>query len=219
MEFFVFKQKTEYEVRISDWSSDVGSSDLTGLALIAGAEVRDQWRLARDARDVAADVDEATDALDAYVATTQEYRLTLIAVVAAEYGITLEQAGDLLGIDFAVELEEVRDRVSEIPLIAVLEERVAEPGDLALGRAVLDESSREHPVFADVVIEAEKTWQTRMGSLGDDRAETTVDTDVRRSLYALRTSANLFEIAKDKRLPVHGLMGQGENGRAACGGT
>src|SRR3546814_6646011 len=29
--FFFFKQKTAYEVRISDWSSDVGSSDLNGL--------------------------------------------------------------------------------------------------------------------------------------------------------------------------------------------
>src|SRR3546814_6359284 len=28
--FFVFKQKTAYEVRISDWSSDVCSSDLVG---------------------------------------------------------------------------------------------------------------------------------------------------------------------------------------------
>src|SRR3546814_5949793 len=28
--FFFFKQKTAYELRISDWSSDVGSSDLTG---------------------------------------------------------------------------------------------------------------------------------------------------------------------------------------------
>src|SRR3546814_4697226 len=27
---FFFKQKTEYELRISDWSSDVCSSDLTG---------------------------------------------------------------------------------------------------------------------------------------------------------------------------------------------
>src|SRR3546814_18336900 len=26
--FFLFKQKTAYEMRISDWSSDVGSSDL-----------------------------------------------------------------------------------------------------------------------------------------------------------------------------------------------
>src|SRR3546814_5615055 len=28
--FFFFKQKTAYEMRISDWSSDVCSSDLTG---------------------------------------------------------------------------------------------------------------------------------------------------------------------------------------------
>src|SRR3546814_4919908 len=31
--FFFFKQKTAYEMRISDWSSDVCSSDLIGLAL------------------------------------------------------------------------------------------------------------------------------------------------------------------------------------------
>src|SRR3546814_4138163 len=29
--FFVFKQKTAYEMRISDWSSDVCSSDLMGV--------------------------------------------------------------------------------------------------------------------------------------------------------------------------------------------
>src|SRR3546814_19754878 len=31
--FFCFKQKTAYEMRISDWSSDVCSSDLTGTDL------------------------------------------------------------------------------------------------------------------------------------------------------------------------------------------
>src|SRR3546814_697971 len=30
MDFFFFKQKTAYEMRISDWSSDVCSSDLIG---------------------------------------------------------------------------------------------------------------------------------------------------------------------------------------------
>src|SRR3546814_5871599 len=33
---FFFKQKTAYEMRISDWSSDVCSSDLTGHALLQG---------------------------------------------------------------------------------------------------------------------------------------------------------------------------------------
>src|SRR3546814_14679198 len=32
---FFFKQKTAYEVRISDWSSDVGSSDLLAAPLAA----------------------------------------------------------------------------------------------------------------------------------------------------------------------------------------
>src|SRR3546814_962049 len=31
--FFFFKQKTAYEMRISDWSSDVCSSDLAGLGV------------------------------------------------------------------------------------------------------------------------------------------------------------------------------------------
>src|SRR3546814_8028051 len=35
--FFLFKQKTAYEMRISDWSSDVCSSDLLEAALKAGA--------------------------------------------------------------------------------------------------------------------------------------------------------------------------------------
>src|SRR3546814_4366944 len=37
--FFFFKQKTAYELRISDWSSDVCSSDLGGLALAKSHEV------------------------------------------------------------------------------------------------------------------------------------------------------------------------------------
>src|SRR3546814_3569379 len=38
--FFFFKQKTAYDMRISDWSSDVGSSDLQALiqAINAGAD-------------------------------------------------------------------------------------------------------------------------------------------------------------------------------------
>src|SRR3546814_5152071 len=35
--FFFFKQKTAYELRISDWSSDVCSSDLTTLCAILRA--------------------------------------------------------------------------------------------------------------------------------------------------------------------------------------
>src|SRR3546814_4268260 len=36
--FFFFKQKTAYEMRISDWSSDVCSSDLYGISNSASIE-------------------------------------------------------------------------------------------------------------------------------------------------------------------------------------
>src|SRR3546814_16856711 len=38
--FFFFKQKTAYEMRISDWSSDVCSSDLQPAAMSAAAVAR-----------------------------------------------------------------------------------------------------------------------------------------------------------------------------------
>src|SRR3546814_2154243 len=49
--FFFFKQKTAYEMRISDWSSDVCSSDLSLLALtLTNTVVASLRRLSR--RDV-----------------------------------------------------------------------------------------------------------------------------------------------------------------------
>src|SRR3546814_9248174 len=39
--FFFFKQKTAYEMRISDWSSDVCSSDLVEACIAAGIDYLD----------------------------------------------------------------------------------------------------------------------------------------------------------------------------------
>src|SRR3546814_7134078 len=41
MIFFFFKQKTAYEMRISDWSSDVCSSDVTS---VVGNEPKTKWK-------------------------------------------------------------------------------------------------------------------------------------------------------------------------------
>src|SRR3546814_3459113 len=53
---FFFKQKTAYEMRISDWSSDVCSSDLTGLPISTegssrGSRVRPQARATAKTRN------------------------------------------------------------------------------------------------------------------------------------------------------------------------
>src|SRR3546814_1527174 len=39
--FFFFKQKTAYEMRISDWSSDVCSSDLAGIIAFSKSVARE----------------------------------------------------------------------------------------------------------------------------------------------------------------------------------
>src|SRR3546814_7873290 len=51
MVVFFFKQKTAYEMRISDWSSDVCSSDLAEM--IVGVELRDRLRKSRRHGDAA----------------------------------------------------------------------------------------------------------------------------------------------------------------------
>src|SRR3546814_10763248 len=61
--FFFFKQKTAYEMRISDWSSDVCSSDLKWLGKQKHPKTRESTelvtlalsRLARSDRDKSAD--------------------------------------------------------------------------------------------------------------------------------------------------------------------
>src|SRR3546814_10895633 len=45
LDFFFFKQKTAYEMRISDWSSDVCSSDLAIRFAGGDAVARDRSRL------------------------------------------------------------------------------------------------------------------------------------------------------------------------------
>src|SRR3546814_3498189 len=49
--FFFSKQKTAYELRISDWSSDVCSSDLDGAERIRRHARRGRQEIARRARD------------------------------------------------------------------------------------------------------------------------------------------------------------------------
>src|SRR3546814_5395770 len=55
--FFFFKQKTAYEMRISDWSSDVCSSDLQyfilGFALLVGLLFLGRWFVEADPHKLA----------------------------------------------------------------------------------------------------------------------------------------------------------------------
>src|SRR3546814_4479181 len=65
--FFLFKQKTAYEMRISDWSSDVCSSDLLGLIGHQHQMIIVMRRETGHHRSVAGDVVDVGDALPAAV--------------------------------------------------------------------------------------------------------------------------------------------------------
>src|SRR3546814_4006630 len=70
---FFFKQKTAYEMRISDWSSDVCSSDLygrgdvgtLGVFAFGHARITGQQSIARQPRQIAAGVFHHLDQADA----------------------------------------------------------------------------------------------------------------------------------------------------------
>src|SRR3546814_19289485 len=72
MIFFFFKQKTAYEMRISDWSSDVCSSDLLrqsfedAKASTGAEEIESAFDEARrDARSIGAEPDSGSHTVDA----------------------------------------------------------------------------------------------------------------------------------------------------------
>src|SRR3546814_6753786 len=77
--FFFFKQKTAYEMRISDWSSDVCSSDLAQQRNVRGAVgiVFDPLHARRDTFLVALEVDDVVMLLvaTADVARSEERRV------------------------------------------------------------------------------------------------------------------------------------------------
>src|SRR3546814_13130472 len=54
MFFFFFKQKTAYEMRISDWSSDVCSSDLHGQAQVPAVPIGLGFAIDRNRTEAAA---------------------------------------------------------------------------------------------------------------------------------------------------------------------
>src|SRR3546814_7279534 len=92
--FFFFKQKTAYEMRISDWSSDVCSSDLS-LARLLYPEMR---KVMRSLSGVAAAKQIATRGLKGLRGFASIFK---IAIAGVEIGLEpepgLADSGDQIG--------------------------------------------------------------------------------------------------------------------------
>src|SRR3546814_7779643 len=114
--FVFFKQKTAYEMRISDWSSDVCSSDLGDLALV-----------------------RPTPALEAFMADRHyvERHVPLLKPVAAVAGATVCRAGLHVTIDGHAAVSALsRDRFGRpLPAWSGCRRLVAHELFLKIGRA------------------------------------------------------------------------------------
>src|SRR3546814_1731917 len=92
--FLFFKQKTAYEMRISDWSSDVCSSDLVRMAvtphpfgglLMVFEDVTDRLSLERSYNTLTAVQQETLDNLYEGIARSEERRVGKECVSTCRY--------------------------------------------------------------------------------------------------------------------------------------
>src|SRR3546814_15199011 len=120
---FFFKQKTAYEMRISDWSSDVCSSDLA-----AGKFIDDHDLAVLD--DIVGVDAKHLDRLQRLIDVMDDPRvLDVIEVVALQQARILEQPLDMLGA--------VLGQVDRLRLFVLLDRTSVLWGQSCTGRVVL----------------------------------------------------------------------------------
>src|SRR3546814_6166086 len=131
---FFFKQKTAYEMRISDWSSDVCSSDLEPLAVIDSPELRS--KLVQEESTLASMEAEASRAvLDAQIARAAARKV----VQQAEISRTAAQR-DLERYQRAYE----GGAVSQNELATAQEQLKKAENELASAKKDFDQIGKEH---------------------------------------------------------------------------
>src|SRR3546814_11661431 len=118
--FFFFKQKTAYEMRISDWSSDVCSSDLHAMRR-AGATYEE---IARAGGGIASTVKRTLEASDAELLASAAMRLDALmkggattVAIQSGYGLDVTSELRMLRCDRALRASE---RVRRVPTTAAL---------------------------------------------------------------------------------------------------
>src|SRR5690606_15731666 len=110
-------------------------------------------------------VDAAAVALDAFLVATQEFRLVETVAGATSFGISVEVAGDLLGMDIPAAFDRVRPQLDENPLIpGFLAELDAEDA-LPRARAAIDrgdDSEADQALFSSLVEASRDLWERRL---------------------------------------------------------
>src|SRR3546814_64298 len=117
--FFFFKQKTAYEMRISDWSSDVCSSDLADRAPLDAPEAaEDVARMRRLHLEEIALVDRLADQFVHVIGLVRRWRDQRVeAFVGAVIGIARRAERHAAAVVLGQIVEEVADAEQRLDII------------------------------------------------------------------------------------------------------
>src|SRR3546814_4067879 len=86
--FFFFKQKTAYEMRISDWSSDVCSSDLCGNSIAAvGPKERSPWIIRFTRMNPSTDLNWICPTAAQHLSRSEEHTSELQSLMRISYAV------------------------------------------------------------------------------------------------------------------------------------
>src|SRR3546814_3051067 len=84
--FFFFKQKTAYEMRISDWSSDVCSSDLEVRDLLIARHKTEDFQI-RNMASIIATATETQNTLTILLGRSEEHTSELQSLMRISYAV------------------------------------------------------------------------------------------------------------------------------------
>ena len=140
---------------------------LLGLSGVVVGVVAEHRRSATRADELAASVGVTIEALEGYVASSEEQRLSGIIAEARAFGLDPHAVGALLGIDVVTRLADVRARVDESSYLRALFRDVGGRAALVDARRDVDRGVQDVPIvlwrLADRALNA---WLADVGRAG-----------------------------------------------------
>lgn len=134
-----------------------------GATMLGYQELLDRRSVAGDAHTLAAEVTASVDALEAFVAANEEYRLTETIVQAQRFGLSIAAVGGLLGIDVRAELRETRERLDQSPNTPRLLASLGGIAALRESRRQAASAKSSNALLTELVGRAREAWTAQVG--------------------------------------------------------
>jgi diguanylate cyclase (GGDEF)-like protein len=166
---------------------------LLGLSGVVVGVVAEHRRSATRADELAASVGVTIEALEGYVASSEEQRLSGIIAEARAFGLDPHAVGALLGIDVVTRLEDVRARVDESSYLRALFRDVGGRAAVVDARRDVDRGVEDVPIVLWRLAErALNAWLADVERAGIRDARFHAEGSLHQSLDSLGDAAALY---------------------------